>query len=272
MAKATTATKEVAAKELAQKVSQAPAKQSVGGPLVGTEVDGAWGGEDISNTDIIIPKILLMQPMSELVTGGTAKIGEFRDSLNKERVLGSDKSPIEMIVFGTFRTWLTFIDGEYESTTKCDHTNEDLRLEEVAENGSIITRDKVLNIYCLLTKDLANNEAFPFVLSCRRTSYQTGKKIVTHIKKLQMFKQPSAAKVFSLSSRKEQNDKGTFFVTDVDVVRDSTPLEVAQAYEWYRSLAKGKVRVDDSDLTSSTASEAVPSSSREVGPEKTVSV
>lgn len=234
------------------------------------QAQGAWGGEDISNEDIIIPKILLMQPMSELVTDGVAKIGEFRDSLNKDRVLGSDKEPVELIVFGTFKTWLEFKDDEFLATRPWTPETSDLKLEEFLEDGSILRRDKVLNFYCLIPKDIASGEPFPFVLSCRRTSAMAGKTINTHIKKLQMFKKPSAAKVFALNSRKETNDKGTFFVSEINVLRDSTNEELSTAWEWHKALAKSKVRVDDSDLggdsTTDTASPTPTTDIREAQP------
>lgn len=257
MAKEKTTTKKsdtaTAAKEEKSPVSKA---EHVGGVPAEYQSQGAWGGEDISNEDIIIPKILLMQPMSELVTDGVARIGEFRDSMNKDRKLGDEKTAVELIIFGTFKTWLEFKDDEYLSTKQWSPQNADLKLEEVVEDGSIIRRDKVLNFYCLIPGDIASGEPFPFVLSCRRTSAMAGKTINTHIKKLQMFKKPSAAKVFALTSRKETNDKGTFFVSEINVLRDSTPEELTAAYEWYKALAKSKVRVDDSDLTGDSTTDA----------------
>lgn len=265
-----------AASVIPQEKTQAVAERVGTGALaIGADVDGAWGGEDISNTDIIIPKILLMQPMSELVTDGIAKIGEFRDSLNTARVLGDEKAPVEVVVFGTFRTWMTFKDGEYLNTIARDASNEALPREEIEEgSGAAITRTQILNAYCLMPKDIASGEAFPFVLSFKSTSYTAGKALMTHIKKLQMFKKPSAAKVFLVSCHKETNDKGTFFVPDIAVLRDSTEAEMAQAYEWYKLIARSKVKVDDSDMTKNTTE--TPSSSttarKDVGPEKTVQV
>lgn len=238
---------------------------------VGAE-DGAWGGEDIGNDDIIIPKILLMQPMSELVTDGIARIGEFRSSLDKDQVLGDDKTPVELIVFGSFKTWIEFKDGEYLTTKKMTAENTELPQEEVMEDGSVITRDRVINYYCLNTKDIESGEPFPFVLSCRRTSYTAGKTIATHIKKLQMFKKPSAAKAFNLTSRKETNDKGTFFILDVEVKRDSTEKEMLAAYEWYKVLQKAKVRVDDSDLNKGSEGAADVHTAKTVSPESTQQV
>jgi len=240
-------TTESKTKAAVKKEPQALAERPMGSPMVGADVDGAWGGEDISSQDITIPKILLMQPMSELVTDGIAKIGEFRDSLNKSVVLGSDKNPLEFIVFGTFKNYLEFKDGEYLRTVSGDMGV--LLQEEILEDGSHIKRMRVQNIYCLLANDVAKEEAFPFVISFKSTGYKAGKDLMTYIKKLQFFQKPSAAKVFTLSCTKQTNDKGTFFVPEVGTLRDSNPEEMTQAYAWYKLLAKAKVKVDESDLT-----------------------
>lgn len=206
----------------------------------------AWGAENVTSEQIIIPKIMLMQPMSELVTEGIARIGEFRSSLEKDRVLGSDKSPVELIVFGSFNTWQVFIDGEYATTVPITVENVHAAREEVGPNGEKITRARVLNFYCLLPSDIKSGEAFPFVLSCKGTSEKAGRTLSTHFMKLKMFNKPTAAWVFGVKSVKETNDKGTFFVMDIEKLRDSTSEELTQAYQWYKVLQTAAVKVDDS--------------------------
>lgn len=245
----------MAKKEVTKKEEKTPvAKEHVGGAIQEYEAQGAWGGEDISTEDIVIPKIMLMQPMSDLVTDGVAKIGEFRDSLNTSRILGyTTEKPVEFIVFGTFKRWMEFKDKEFQRAFVWTPENAELKTEEITEAGELITRDVSLNFYCLLPDDIESGEAFPYVISCRMTSKQAGKDLSTHIKKLQMFKKPSAAKVFVLTATKETNDKGTFFVLHTAVGRDATATEQAAAYEWYKLLGKSKVRVDDSDVNKTTA-------------------
>ena len=57
-----------------------------------------WGGSPITSQDIILPRILMMQPMSDMVTEGNAAFGEFRESLNGTK-LGDFKNPIEIVPF-----------------------------------------------------------------------------------------------------------------------------------------------------------------------------
>ena len=206
----------------------------------------AWGAENVTSEQIIIPKIMLMQPMSDLVTDGIAKIGEFRSSLDKETLLGSDKSPVEIIVFGSFNTWQVFVDGKYATSVSITPENVHAPRAEVGPGGEKITRSRVLNFYCLLPKDIKNGEAFPFVLSCRGTSEKAGRVLSTHFMKLKMFNKPTAAWVFGLKSIKETNEKGTFFVMDIEKLRDSTEAELGAAYQWYTVLQKTAVKVDES--------------------------
>lgn len=251
----------MAKKEATEKKEQkitAPAVQQAGGlPVTVGAADGAWGGEQIGNDDILIPKLLLMQPMSELVTDGIAKIGEFRSSLETDKVLADDKNALNVIIFGSFKNWLEFKDGEYLTTKPFAADNASLPREEILPDGSVMTRTLVLNYYGLNVTDIEKGEPFPFVLAFKSTSMTAGKTIGTHIKKLQMFKKPSAAKVFQITSKKEQNDKGTFFVPTVTVGRDSTQAELVAAYEWYKVLSKAKVRVDDSDVAGDIGSDRV---------------
>jgi len=239
------------------KHEKAPAVREHVGGVVGHQEQSAWGGEGITNDDITIPKILLMQPMSDLVTDGIAKIGEFRDSLDPEKMLGNDKTPVEVIVFGTFKTWIEFKDGEFLSIKRMTGENEGLEREEIQEDGSVITRDKTWNFYCLVPSDIESGETFPYVISFRRTGTKAAKDINTYLVKLKMMNKPSAASVFALTSYKETNDKGTFFVPQVKVVRKTTNEEIAAAKTWYEVLGKSNVRVDDSDVTKTTTASSV---------------
>lgn len=236
-----------------KKTTKQIAPQETEHALAATTPQTPWGAEGIDNEDIIIPRIMTMQPMSELVTDGVAKIGELRDSLDKTRVLGNDQSPAGIVIFKVFKTWVVFKDGDYQEQVPLDHSNATWSTEEICTDGAVITRDKVLNFYCLLEDDLKDGAAFPYLLSCRRTSFYAGKKLVTMIKKLEIFDKPSAGKLFHITTKKETNDKGTFFVLDAHSGRDTTNEELAMAYKWFRTLTDGKVnvKVDDEVETAS---------------------
>ena len=58
----------------------------------------------IDSSDILIPKILLMQPTSVFVADGEAVLGDFRNSVTKEKI-GTVNDPFEFIPFHYTKTW-----------------------------------------------------------------------------------------------------------------------------------------------------------------------
>lgn len=209
---------------------------------------GDWGSENMDVKDMIVPKILLMQPMSKQVTAGNATFGSFIDSLDVKKVIGNFDKPFEMVPFGSFKTWVELHDNEFDSVFPYTPENQDLKLEEVV-GETVITRNIVLNFYVLLISDLAKQEGFPYVLSLQRTSYKAGKKLVSFAQKLKAFQKPIAAKVFTISASKQTNEKNqTWGVVDVSMGRDTTKEEITEAKRWYDVLAKVQVKVDHSDI------------------------
>ena len=136
-------------------------------------------------------------------------------------------------------------DGDYVQTVPVTPKNEAWQFEEVVA-GKLVKRMKGINYYVLLVSDIEAGEAFPYILTFRSTSFNAGKKLATHLAKLRMFKQPSAAQVFALSATREKNDKGTFMVLNVAPSRKATEVEKAAAYQWYQGLKVTKnVKVAD---------------------------
>lgn len=217
--------------------------------------ESAWGSEGLNNSDILVPKLLVMQGLSELVSTGAASVGQIRDSINGELLGGMvkprDMQPVEVIPFSSFKTWVIFErvndKDEYVKTLPITPENEAWPIEEVV-NGVQIRRDKCLNFYVLLVSEVKAGTAFPFLISFRRTSMRGGKKLATIAAKLRAFNKPLATKVINLGVLAEENDKGKYFVLDVNQGRDSTQVELGAAYQWHKALKTTNVRVDDSDL------------------------
>ena len=58
----------------------------------------AWGETEVTSKDIVIPKILCMQGLSDLVSDGKAKMGDFVDSL-EGNILGDIDNPVAFVPF-----------------------------------------------------------------------------------------------------------------------------------------------------------------------------
>jgi hypothetical protein len=210
-----------------------------------------WGGQNITSKDIVIPKVLAMQGLSKQVTEGVAKFGEFRDSLNS-KVLGDLSNPIEFVPFFLEKVWVVFEEKngtmKFVKTIPIDAENEGYPYEETL-NGVKIRRDRTMNFYVLLTKDLAEGNAIPHIISFRRTSMRAGQKLVTtmYVKNMKAGGTP-ASMVLELKGTKQSNDKGTFVVLDVVEKRASTHAEITEAFTWVKAVQGGRTKADTSDL------------------------
>jgi hypothetical protein len=218
--------------------------------------EGAWGAEGVDNTDILIPKLLLMQGLSTLVAEGKAAVGDIVNSVTGQ-VLGNRTKGVDVIPFFSTKSWVySEKRGEkYEFVRMEPYTaaNADRALEGIGAEGVSHRYDRALNFYALVAAEATNLDALPILLSFRRTSYTAGKKIATFFKQCEMLKLPPASKVLTLTSSSQKNDLGTFSVFEVVSGRGTTKEEVAGAYRWYTAIKKGMHKVDNSDLTEDRA-------------------
>lgn len=224
-------------KQVTKKESNLPSTESM--------PEGAWGAENITAEDMIMPRMLLMQPMSDFVTSGVTKMGAIIDSLNKTKTLADEKKHVEVLVFGNFKTWVEYHNEEYHQTLTWGPENANLKYEEAIGNIAV-TRDLVQNYYVLDVNDVKDNKTFPYVISFKRTSFRAGKEIGAHLMKLTKQGKNSASIVFQIKSSKQTNDKGTFFTFEVEAGRDTTRAEQQAAFDWYKILQTSKhaIKVD----------------------------
>lgn len=236
-------------------MSKEVAKKQKQEVVVAPEAVGSWGSENLDSKDMIVPKLLVMQGMSKLVTDGVAMVGQIRESIEGNLLGGivkpKEMQPIEVIFFGSFKTWVVYENengmDQYKGTVPFSVENQDWQLNEVVD-GVAVRRDKTLNFYCLTVADIKAGMVFPYVVSFRRTSMPAGKKLATIAKKLSAFNKPMAYKVFNLGVEMKENDKGKFFVPTIEATRDSTEAELKEAYKWHLTMKSASVKVDDSDL------------------------
>lgn len=226
---------------------------------VSTEVNlGEWGIPEVMSSDILIPKILPMQPLSELVTDDKALAGEFRDSVSGEKLAGVGEA-IEVIPFAVNKVWDEYEEKgtQYEwvkSYPLEEHPakagyNDLLPWQDKNELGVNIKRVRRMNFFVLRPKDIANGGAIPFILSFKSMSFIEGKKMFSqmYMRNLSQ-KLPPPAFTFNILNKKDKNDKGVFYVPTVSVGRRTTDEELTQCLNWYKIVNKGGVRVDESDV------------------------
>jgi len=209
----------------------------------------------LDSRDFIVPKILLMQGMSDAVTSERAVPGEMRDSIDNKK-LGDKTNPVEIIPFKMFKSWVIYkeVNGkdEYVEQVPFSPENSDWKWEAVV-NGEKLRRDQAINYFCLIPSEIKEGVYFPYLMSFRRTSYFAGRKLETARAKLQKFGKPVSSKTFLISANKTENDKGVFYTFDVTMGRNSEDIELAAVKVWMEEMKHQAIKVDDSDLKKDTA-------------------
>jgi hypothetical protein len=205
----------------------------------------AWGENEMSSRDMVIPKILCMQGLSDLVSDGKAKMGDFVDSLSNE-VIGNIDEPVNFIPFHMEKIYIISKRDKGASRFEFDRIepvgNQDYPYEETIGNEEF-KYEYTLQFYVLRPEDTT----LPYVLSFKSTSLKAGKVLST-----QMYVRNRAAGlvppayVMSLLGRKEKNDQGTFIVMDVKQGDKSTTDQISGCLEWLKIIKAGKAKVDHS--------------------------
>lgn len=209
-----------------------------------TETNEIFGADTIDNSDLTLPRLLIMQKMSKLLEDETvtATPGDLVNSLTKEKM----ELPVGIIPIFSQKFWRenTMEGNEVKNSTKFPFTGENSKLPyEQAEGNFVIKRSTVIDWYCLLASEVSTGMALPCVVSFTKTSMPAGRKLNTLVKQAALLRKPACGNVYSLSLQKQSNDKGTFWVFDIAKIRESTPEEVDAAKLWYLTLQSSKVQV-----------------------------
>lgn len=217
-----------------------------------------WGvPTSMSTQDMVIPKILPMQGLSQLVSDGIAKMGEFRDSISNE-LLGSIDAPVELIPFFLQKAW-DIMEEDGKGNYKWARTvplidnpvaagYNDNWTWEGEENGVAIKRVRRMNFFVLVRSQIGTG-AMPYVLSFKSTSLKEGKKLFTemYVRGIRAGL-PPAAHSYMLGGKKEKNDKGTFVVPTMTRASRTNPEELQECLHWIRLINSGAAKVDNSDV------------------------
>lgn len=210
----------------------------------------------ITANDIIVPKILLMQAISEMVKQRKAFAGEFVHSIDEIKM----DSPLEFIVVGYFKEILQYENNKYVKKDSWTHQKEMSMIREETISGVKINKTISHNYSVVLTKDIAEMMPFPMVISFKKTSVKAGKKLGTSLLMLEEFGKAPQVKTFNLVAKEESGDNGSYFVYDVQPGRNSTDIEIAASKRWADRMKTSVVVVDEKD---EEASSGAPSGAQE---------
>ena len=206
----------------------------------------AFGAAPAHSEDIVIPKIQVMQKMSNLVDEGVAKEGDFVDSLSQE-VIGGLNEPVAFIPFYMEKLWFISkkVGGrwELEGIEAFSNLNKNLRYFDTV-NGEDYKNELHMRFYALRPEDMS----IPYIITFKGMSQKAGKALYTqmYIKNKAAGLTP-AGKVMLLKGEKRENDNGKFVVTTCTPDRTASAEEVNQCLEWFHTIQAGSAKVDESD-------------------------
>jgi len=238
--------------KVTKKTTTAIAKKE-GGALVDARLESygdLMDDSDIDASDILIPKILMMQGLSPLVADEKAKMGELRGSL-EGNLLAKKGEQVELIFLKKYKTWVNFSTAtgkeEFLSIEPFTPANANLAREE-----GDVKRYETLNYYVLSAAELQNESFMPYVISFRSTNYKRGKIVESFRAKMKEFGKPLCFKTLKLGTEQVENDKGKFYISTIEEGRDTTDEELSKVKHWFK-LIDGGLRVDDSAEHGETA-------------------
>jgi len=205
----------------------------------------------IAKSDLIVPRIQLMQAMSDKVAkDGSAKAGELRENLVNDMIADVGEK-VTVVPVHARTIWLLTeerqvgkkVDRTFKGIEELTPENEMSPFEEELEDGGKLVRTKQIEVYCLLESD----PTMPFIVSFAKTSLRAGKKMLTqmYMKNQASGLDPSGAKMW-IASKQEQGDQGAYYVMDVGFSGLSKNDEVLTALKWYKSITSGQVKVSES--------------------------
>lgn len=205
-----------------------------------------FGVEEQSADDIVMPKLLVMQPGSQLVTEGTARFGEFRNSLTGD-LLGSIAEPLEVMPIKILKTWIVSkkLDGMWKFYAIEGFANaSETRPYEHMVDGVPTKNEMCYNLYCLV-----GDNPLPYVIALKGMSRRAGQEAYTHLytTNQRLRKVLPFTDKLIISGKKTQNDKGTFVTLSIKAGTEATFEDKKEAANWCKVLNTTDVQVDTSD-------------------------
>lgn len=207
----------------------------------------SWDDDVVEAKDIRIPRLLLMQQMSELVSLRKAQAGDIVNSITEEKV-ADEKSPLLIVPIYTFKTWTIHhkVNGKFEYLKQEDYTPANAnRPREESIGGVDYQNVETINLLGMRESDLDAADAIPVLLSFRMTSYACGKDVLTLKTNAARINKPFSTYTIKLTPTFVKNDKGNFFVFKFSGAYPTKNFEnhVQTLYTWNQTFKAGKAQV-----------------------------
>lgn len=199
----------------------------------------------IEASDLVVPRLMLMQNTSEMVGDEKAKLGDIVNSQTLE-VLGGITSPLEIIPLKMTKTYriydMTDTQPKFIRQEPVTSANVNLPWEDV-EDGITIRRYLCMNFFVLIKKEVESGEAFPVVITFKSTSLNAGKQLATHLFKMVTLGWKPYSRSMLLKVNKQKKDTNVWAVFEIARGNELVEEHVAKAAEWLNNVNSMTVKV-----------------------------
>jgi len=219
------------------------------------------GLEGIEKSDLVLPRLWLMQAISALVSEEKFKSGDIVNSLSEELVDAENpQGPVEVIPITQKKLWYEYEEvgnGKQDLKRIFDHiAPEAAGLKAGPVEGTKLFYRSCIQYYVVLASE---PDGLPTMINFMKTNYPIGKKFNTFLVQQSMLNQPTWGKAYQLKAKKTSNEHGTFFVWEFGTKRDATEEERKAAEQWHAVLQTTKVSQQEPTTDSASAGDdAVP--------------
>lgn len=204
------------------------------------EFSDFFGDVELTQQDMIIPMIKLMQAGSDLVKDDQASAGEYRKSTGE--LLAEKDKDLELIVFKLDKYYVV---NQVEMTNngkvkvKGSYRRENFTVDgpndwEFEDDGKTFRRDLIYAFYVIIAND-KGEEVFnqmPSIITFSSSSKKSAKNWLSKLQNMRAAKKEPHSNVFSLGRSKEIKDKNSWLIPTVSVGRETTKLEQEAATLW----------------------------------------
>ncbi len=244
--------------EVETKLVVAPTSHDIVAP------DAMLGLEGLDRADITLPRVKLLQAMSQEVTDDNAVAGEWLNTLSGQ----SYGTQFEFIPISVWKSRTLFAENRDDSPL-CRSADGFISVDghrcmtECPHNRAWEWKDGIPPLcaqaynYLLLPID----DPFPAIVSCMKSSFKAGKALNTLMMAARC---PAWFWVYEFYAIKQSNAKGTYYVAAVrKKITDGKPTasdeETRQlAEQFYRMAKSGRISIDDDEESSNEGSGEVP--------------
>ncbi len=207
----------------------------------------AWGSNEMTGKDLVIPRLNLAQGQSKIVIAGNARPGDFYET--DGTILGNIKDkPIEFVPFLMRKKWINnkwvaAKNGtgkfEYHSQEPMTPYNQDLPWDyELEEDGQIL---RMRRVYTMDFYILIPGKTLPYVTSFASSSAKAGKELATIMFTTNRLENlPPAGKVIEMAGKIDEKDGNSFNVRTIRVKGKVDPADLGAAFNFFKFINSGK--------------------------------